>query len=103
MFPKSLIPLYALLLLNSGSLAKAASCTPFHTRFGDHAALDETHFRIVDGPNGYDLTPAGLRLMLYKPEGSVRTEGNVNDKIGQGVTVTSDWDFTYAIWLARCQ
>lgn len=92
------MPSYILIILclcHLISLADAA-CQPMQmsfnpsdssvSNFGSHSF---SPFVPLGPRDSYDITKSGLELYLDKPEGPIKTTGNVNDKVAEGATMNS--------------
>lgn len=70
---------------------QASQCQPFNTSFSDAsvAANLSASFVAVSSEESYHVGKSGLELLLKRPDGTVTSEGGVNDELGTGATVNS--------------
>ena len=71
---------------------QASQCQPFNTSFSDASSVAanlSASFVAVSSEESYQVGKSGLELLLKRPDGSVTSEGGVNDELGTGATVNS--------------
>ncbi|KAK0203025.1 glycoside hydrolase family 16 protein [Desarmillaria ectypa] len=90
------LSLYGLLLvLTYGWMVEASgdfSCKSFHTTFPSGSVSNtgsDSLFIALSPQETYETGDNGLSMYLLRPEGTVKTAGNVNDKTGKGATINS--------------
>ena len=87
-------------LIDGAALLPQPLCTPFHTTFTAGSVSSSsgsdgyTPFVSVTPRDSYQLLDGGgLGLILRRPEGVIKTVKGINDRVGDGATVNSTFEF----------
>ncbi|KAK0457798.1 glycoside hydrolase family 16 protein [Desarmillaria tabescens] len=74
------------------------SCKSFYTTFPSGSVSNtgsDSLFKALSPQETYETGDNGLVMYLLKPEGTIKTTGNVNDKLGKGATINSTEVFVH--------